>query len=43
MSAYEELPAGGSGATEIDPANTEGYQTFATDPDGNWIELFLHD
>ena len=19
------------------------YQAFVTDPDGNWIELFLHD
>ncbi len=41
--AYEELVAGGAGRTEIDPTSTEGYQAFVTDPDGNWIELFLHD
>ncbi|MFQ5986623.1 MAG: VOC family protein [Thermoplasmata archaeon] len=41
--AYEELIAKGAGPTEIDPASTEGYQAFVTDPDGNWIELFLHD
>ncbi len=40
---YEELVAGGAGPTEIDPASSEGEQAFVTDPDGNWIELFLHD
>ncbi len=41
--AYEQLVASGAGPTEIDPASSEGHQAFVTDPDGNWIELFLHD
>ncbi|MEE9592010.1 MAG: VOC family protein [Thermoplasmata archaeon] len=41
--AYKKLVAGGAGPTDIDPASTEGHQAFVTDPDGNWIELFVHD
>lgn len=40
---YNELVAKGAGPTDIDPASTDGHQAFVTDPDGNWIELFLHD
>jgi lactoylglutathione lyase len=41
--AYEKLVASGAGPTDIDPVSTEGHQAFVIDPDGNWIELFLHD
>ncbi len=40
---YMELLAKGVVPTEITPENTEGWQAFVKDPDGNWIELSKYD
>src|SRR5712692_5624239 len=35
---YEELIKNGAEATGIDTSNTDGWQAYVKDPDGNWIE-----
>lgn len=41
--AFARLLAAGAEPTELTPESTQGYQACVKDPDGNWIELFLHD
>lgn len=36
---YKELLANGAEATGVGPEQTEGWQAYVKDPDGNWIEL----
>ncbi len=38
--SYRELLARGATETGVGPSDTEGWQAYVEDPDGNWIELY---